>query len=174
MHHIYFSVVGLNAVPAAEAETQYLFFLFPQHVNTWSPRHMNIGTLALSALDWSFISALPGWGRVLSGKSGNIYARGSFISSANLLTFQRSSWSRQTREVVALLITALISFGQGVMTATCTCFWAPRGAGCRPPWARSVFVQEFMSAILLICGAKMGKRRTGTASSGDMGVWLFF
>lgn len=39
--------------------------LFPQHLNTWSPRHMNIGTSALSALDWSFISALPGWGRAL-------------------------------------------------------------------------------------------------------------
>lgn len=40
-------------------------FSFSQHLNTWSARHMNSGTFALSALDWSFISALPRWGRLL-------------------------------------------------------------------------------------------------------------
>lgn len=58
-----------------DAETQYLFFFFLSIWTRGCPRHMNIGTLAPSALDWSFISAFSRLGEgviFFLYKSGNI------------------------------------------------------------------------------------------------------
>lgn len=65
--HIFFTIVWRHSEHNSVSLRlkHNICFSFSQHLNTWSPRHMNIGTLALSALDWSFISARPNGGRML-------------------------------------------------------------------------------------------------------------
>lgn len=170
--YIFFSPVldrSDNTFPAAWGWNAIFVFLFLQHLNTWSSRHMNIGTLALSALDWSFISALPVGGEgVVFNQNLEIYTREEVLHRR---VWPFHGWRRRMK-LRDSWFGPWFNFGQGVMTTTCTCFLAPRGAGCRPPWARPCLCRN---SCLPSCWsvAQRWSRERGELAPQVQVTWMF-